>query len=83
MSHPTSTFHEAEIRDYLPAGPRVAANRADIEIAAAYALFGADVDDTPIGRAVVESLGRELVAPIVGAVLALDGVQVTFTGERS
>lgn len=80
--HPTATFHEAEIADYIPTGPRRAANRDDLEIAAAYEVFGAHVDaNTPIGMSVVETVGRELVAPIVGALLAMDGVEITFTAQ--
>lgn len=81
-NHPTATFHEAAIRDYhhsTPSAPRRATNRDDLEIAAAYAVFGEHVDrDTPIGRQVVETVGRELVAPMVGAFLSTQGVHLTF-----
>ncbi|MFJ4653781.1 hypothetical protein ACIP5Y_21150 [Nocardia sp. NPDC088792] len=77
--HPTATFHESQLADYLPPAARRAVSREDLEIAAAYAVYGSGVNGRMvIGAQVVETVGRALVAPIVDAILAMDGIQITF-----
>jgi hypothetical protein len=79
--HPTLSMHESELADYHPdtAAPSTINNRGDLELAFAHAMYGSHVDSgTPIGLEVVNTIGRELVAPYVDALLRTPGLHITY-----
>jgi hypothetical protein len=80
----TDVYSEAEIAEYLPGSiePQVIQSLDDLELLFAHAVFGGRLDeDTPIGMEVLNTVGRQQVAPYVEALLSAPRLQVTFLPE--